>query len=228
MTLSKKWFFLNNNEVQGPFTETEINSLAAQHSEGLVWGHGLAEWIKPDDWRKTMTDLQGILESLQSDMTPQWRVKQGDFEAGPFVYDQLIQVLKAHPNPGDILLFQESESGWKSIYSFPTIVEEVGITRRSHERVPISGMFTYEKEGARFQCLLSSISEGGIGILEAQGLSVGDTIKGLIESPQLPMPINCSCEALYRQDESTWGLRFVGLPMETKSLIIAYTQKFNK
>jgi hypothetical protein len=225
---AKKWFFLINNEVKGPFPESEVHSLVQKHADGLVWGQGLSEWVTPDIWKKTLSDLQDILSSLQMDMTPQWKIRQGDFEAGPFVYDQMIQVLKAHPNAGDVDLFHEGEEGWKGIYSFPTIVEEVGITRRSHQRVPISGIFRYEKEGATFDSLLSSISEGGIGILEAQGLSIGDVIKGTIQSPQLPTPLTCTCEAMYRQDDSSWGLKFQNLTLESKSLIVSYTQKFAK
>ncbi len=228
MAVTKKWFFLVENEVQGPFVETEIKDLSKKHAAGLVWGQGLSEWIKPDEWEKTMTDLQGILASLQTDMTPQWRIKQGEFEAGPFIYDQLIQVLKAHPNAGQCLLYQESEATWKPIFDYPTIVEEVGISRRLHERVPISGFFKYDKDGARYEALISSISEGGISILEAQNVVVGDILKGVIESPQLPTYINCSCEALYQQDDSAWGLRFSNLPQESQSIVIAYTKKFLK
>lgn len=227
---TKKWFFLINNEVQGPYLESEINNLAQKHADGLVWGQGLNEWIRPSDWQKTLNELQQVLSGLQADMTPQWRMKQGEFEAGPFIYDQLLQVLKAHADPAAVLIYQDQDAsgGWKSIYSYPTLVEEVGITRRTHERVPISGIFRYEKDGASHDCLLSSISEGGLGLLEAQGLSVGDTVKGVIQSPQLPTAINCSVEALYKQEDGSWGTRFVGLPLEAKSLIVAYTQKFQK
>ncbi len=227
---TKKWFFLVNNEVQGPYLESEINNLAQKHAEGLVWGQGLNEWIRPSDWQKTLNELQQVLSGLQSDMTPQWRMKQGDFEAGPFIYDQLLQVLKSHADPAAVMIYQDQDqaAGWQSIYSYPTLVEEIGITRRSHERVPISGIFRYEKDGAHHDCLLASISEGGLGLLEAQGLSVGDTVKGVIQSPQLPATINCSVEALYKQEDGSWGTRFVGLPLEAKSLIVAYTQKFRK
>lgn len=228
MAITKKWFFLKDNEVQGPFQESEIKGLIPQNPTGLVWGQGLQEWVKPEEWQNTLTQLQDILASLHSDMTPQWRLKQGTFEAGPFIYDQLIQVLKAHPEPSEVQISQENAGGWKNIYDYPTIVEEVGITRRAHERVPISGLFRYEKNGSQYDCLLSSLSEGGIGILEAEGLSVGDTLRGIIESPQLPTNINCTCEALYRDEDNSWGLRFVNLPLESKSLIVAYTQKFNK
>ncbi len=229
MVVAKKWFFMINNEVQGPFVDSEVQKLSELNSSGLVWGQGLAEWVTVEEWKKTLNELQGVLTSLQADMIPQWRVKQGDFEAGPFIYDQLIQLLKAHPHPGDVLLLQENESSdWKSIYTYPTLVEEVGITRRDHLRVPISGVFVYEKEGAKYESLLTSISEGGIGVLEAQNLSVGDKVKGYIESPQLPLPFNCTCEALYVQNESSWGLRFVNLPIEFNSLVISYTQKFSQ
>ncbi len=228
MAVTKKWFFLVENEVQGPFAESEIKNLSKTYASGLVWGQGLSEWIKPDEWEKTMTDLQGILASLQSDMTPQWRIKQGAFEAGPFIYDQLIQVLKAHPNAGQCLLYLESEATWKPIFDYPTIVEEVGISRRLHERVPMSGIFRYDKDGARYEALISSISEGGLGILEAQNVVVGDILKGVIESPQLPTHINCSCEALYQQDDSAWGLRFSNLPPESQAMVIEYTKKFLK
>lgn len=228
MPTSKKWFFLINNEVQGPHLATEIQNLIQKNSAGLVWGQGLSDWLKPEDWQKTISDLNNILASLQGDLVPQWRVKQGDFEAGPFIYDHLIQVLKSHPNPGDVMIFHEPEKAWKNIYDFPIIVEEVGISRRAHERVPISGLFRYEKDGAECDSLLLSISEGGFGIIEAKGLSVGERIRGVIQSPQLPIPITCNCEAVYRQADNSWGMRFLNLPLESQSLVISYTQKLTK
>jgi len=223
----KKWFFLKNNEVTGPFTESEINPLAAGSPEALIWGQGMSEWVSHAEWRKSLDHLQDVLKGLQSDMTPSWLLKYNDITQGPYIYDQLVMALKAHPAPSEVLIKTNPESQWQGIYDFPPLVEEIGLTRRQHNRAPISGIFKFEKNGQTHEALLGSISQGGIGILEAQGISVGDVLKGEIQSHQLPTSINCQCEVLYfQQEDGNWGLRFINLPAESMSLVVEYTRRF--
>lgn len=226
MSNQKKWFFLKNNEVSGPYAVSEIDPLAALHPEGLVWGQGLNEWVSHAEWKSTIQHLDSIIKGLQNDMTPTWVVKFEDTPQGPMTYDQLVQTLKAHPHPSETQIKQVTDSDWKGIYEYPTLVEEVGITRRQHSRAPISGIFKYTKNGATHEALMASISEGGIGILEAEGIAVGDTLKGEIQSPQLATAINCQCDVLYQQSDGNWGLRFVNLPAEYSSVIVEYALRF--
>ncbi len=221
-----KWFLLTNNEISGPYHEDEIAPLAAASPDALIWGHGLSEWVSPGEWKKSLSSLDEILKSLKEDMNPSWMLKQGEDESGPFTYDQLVQTLKNHPMPAEVLFKQLNEPDWNDIYHYPTLVEEVGITRRQHNRVPISGIFRYEKNGILFDSLLASVSQGGIGIVEAQGIAVGDKLRGQIESPQLATTINCQCDVLYLHQDGHWGLRFVNLPAEAQTIIIEYTRKF--
>lgn len=228
MSNKKKWFFLKNNEVTGPYTEAEINPLAAAAPEALIWGQGLNEWVSHAEWRKALQDAEAMIHGLQKDMIPAWLIKFNDHTYGPFTYDQLVQVLKVHEAPSDVLIKSDPHSpNWHGIYDYPPLVEEVGLTRRQHHRAPISGIFKFEKDGVTHESLLGSISQGGIGIIEAHGLTVGDIVKGEIQSHQLPISINCQCEVLYfQQEDGNWGLRFINLPAESMSLVIEYTKRF--
>lgn len=227
MSNQNKWFFLKNNEVSGPFLESEIDPLAASHPEGLIWGQGFNEWVTHTEWKKTLISLNEIVKELQGDMTPQWSIKYDGQAQGPFTYDQLIQTLKAHPAAGEVLVRQTPSSEWKGVYDFVALVDEVGITRRQHNRVPISGVLRYTKNGMTFEALLASISQGGLGLLEAQGLVVGDQIRGEIVSSQLPMTLHCNCDVLYQQEDGNWGLRFVHPPVELLTVIVEYTRQFS-
>lgn len=201
--------------------------MAAATPDGLIWGQGLGEWVSHAEWKKALEHLDDVLKGLQSDMSPHWVIKHNDRTQGPYTYDQLVYALKAHPAPSEVLLKPDPNSHWQGIYDFPPLVEEIGLTRRQHHRAPISGIFKFEKDGQTFESLLGSISQGGIGIIEANGLAVGDIIKGEIQSPQLPTNINCQCEVLYyKEDEGNWGLRFINLPAEFMSLVIEYTKRF--
>jgi hypothetical protein len=226
MVTKRKWFLQVDHQVKGPWQEEELREKIKEFPQSLIWGNGLSEWVTPDQWARAINDLESILDGLRGDLQPDWHWRQSGRESGPMSYDQLIQTLKAHPQVSDIEVRQGQGDDWKDLYSFPALVEEIGLTRRGHQRVPLTGIFRYEIRGQTLEALVTSLSVGGLGITAAQGLQVGDSFKGVIESPQLPVPISCQVEARYQNEGTTWGLRFEKIPFEHRSLIIEYASKF--
>ncbi|MNT95603.1 hypothetical protein D3C72_2375100 [compost metagenome] len=71
-----------------------------------------------------------------------------------------------------------------------------------------------------------SISEGGLGVTEVRNLQIGDRFTGNLNSPNLYMQINAICDVVYLGNDGYAGLRFANLPIEAKSSIIEYVNKF--
>jgi len=224
--INKKWFFLHQNTVTGPLSETQLTKHHEQHPEGLIWGQGLSEWQSFSEWQEKLNLLKEVLDSLQTDMTPVWWMRDDQAQSGPMTYHKLIQLLKNSTAAGDIELKQDPGHDWLSIYDFPTIVEEVGVSRRQHDRAPFSGIFRFEKAGQSFDAEVNSISEGGIGITYAPYLSAGDILKGSLVSPLLTTEIFFEAEVLYQRRDTTWGLRYYQISHENKSLVLSYIKKF--
>jgi hypothetical protein len=223
----KKWFFLNQNNVTGPLRENEISALHENHLDGLIWGAGLSEWQPYSEWYVKIQLLKEVLESLQVDMTPTWWMRDDQAEKGPMTYHKIIQLLKSHRAAGDIEIKQDPSTEWLSIYDYPAIIEEVGVSRREHERAPFAGVFRFQKAGQVFETQVTSISEGGLGLSNAPYLSTGDLITGSLHSPMLAAVIHFEVEVLYQRRDSTWGLRFHQISHENKSLVLSYIKKFS-
>lgn len=227
MEQKKKWFFLNQNNVTGPHLESEIPHLHDQYPEGLIWGAGLSEWQSHQEWSDKINLLKEVLESLQVDMTPTWWVRDDQAQSGPMTYHKLIQLLKNHTAAGDIELKQDPSHDWLNVYDFPAIVEEVGVSRRQHERAPFSGVFRFEKAGQKLEAQVTSISEGGIGLSNAPYLSAGDILNGSLHSPLMPTDIFFEAEVLYQRRDTTWGLRYYQISHENISLVLSYVKRFS-
>lgn len=227
MEQKKKWFFLNQNNVTGPHHEIEISELHEKHSDGLIWGAGLSEWQPYTDWSTKIQLLKEVLDSLQVDMTPTWWLRDDQAEKGPLTYHKLIQHLKNHKAAGDIEIKQDPSTEWLSIYDFPSIIEEVGVSRREHERAPFAGVFRFQKAGQNYEAQVTSISEGGIGLSHAPYLSAGDLLTGSLHSPMIAIVIHFEVEVLYQRRDSTWGLKFHQISHENKSLVLSYIKKFS-
>lgn len=221
-----RWFLLKEKNVCGPYDDKSLDWELQIYPNGLVWGPGLNEWISGPEWREKLFLIEKMILDLKSEATPCWWYKDGPLGRGPFTYEQLILELKKSRQASDIELKQAPSQDYKSIYAWPTIVEEIGITRRRHHRVPLSGFFHYEKNNKKFQAPITTISVGGFGLNSGEGLSVGESLKGEISSPQFGMNLYCEAEVLVKLKNGGWGFRFELLPLESEALLASYIKKF--
>ncbi len=222
-----KWFFMTDQEVKGPFSKEEIESLFISTPLGLAWGKGFAEWMGPNDWKKSAESVsqQDLAAETQD---PLWKLKIRDNIVGPLSYLELIQTIKQQEDVNVLHVWSEADADWKDVFAINRIVEDLGITRREHSRVPIMGKLHIELPKGFHESKVVSISEGGLGIHEAPVLMLGEKFKASFESPHMFATINATCEVVYNGGDGYMGLRFVHLPMEAKSGIIEYVRKFTK
>lgn len=224
----KIWFLLNDGQVTGPFEPAEIESKIPGTPEALIWGRGQSEWMKADKWRKSLQSGE-VIAGAASGVHDRWLVRVEGKERPPMNYDELLKFLRTQQDYAVVDVKAEGSPSWREIYSVQRIVDDLGVTRRSHPRVPIMGNFETEAgSGAiQFKSKVISISEGGLGLSEAKGRKIGERFRGTMTSPNLFVTVHSNCEVVYVGNDGYAGLKFIGLPMEEKSAIIEYVNKFS-
>ncbi len=222
----KTWFLLNDGQVSGPFNPEEIETRLSQSKEPLIWGKGQTEWNSPDKWRKILKNLESEAQ-VKSSAPEKWHARIEGKELPAMDYEQLLDKLRAIKDYSNVDLKTDSNNVWKEIYSVQRVADDLGLTRRSHPRVPVVGTLTYDDEqNNKNTAKVISISEGGLGINDAKKFSIGERFRATIQSPSLYVTINATCEVVYVGNDGYAGLKFVGLPMEAKGAIIEYVNKF--
>lgn len=221
----KNWFVLTEGQVSGPYDIQEVESRVASVKEAQVWGRGQSEWMTPIKWRQSLKDSSQVTVAA-NEPEGLWKVRVEGKDRPPMKYSALISFLKGMTDYSAVDVCSDNSNVWKEIYSIPRIVDDLGISRRSHPRVPMVGTLACESPKGEFSCRVISISEGGLGVNDAQNLQIGERFKGTLTSPNLFVTINTTCEVVYVGNDGYAGLRFVGLPEEFKSSIIEYVRKF--
>lgn len=227
--VDKKWFILLNDKVSGPYKSQEVLESINnnQWNEGRFWTKGQSSWKLLTEFKQTLENENQTKKEMQSNKLF-WFIKDNDTELGPFTFDNMIQYLKTKLAHQNIFISQETNKNWKELFQFEEVIEKLGITRRANSRVPINGLMTIvegELKGRKSE--LFSLSQGGVGVRGLEQLSLGEKIKGIISSTNLPFPIHFQGEVVFINTEKTEiGLQFSNLSAEALSQIIAYVKQF--
>lgn len=222
----KKWFAFVDGIVHGPFDRTQLESRLSSWNHPLIWGRGQKEWVEPTHWTEELYKVEEVLQDTQVTVGQMWRVRNSDQETKPLSQEQMMSYLKTLHDFSEVQLWTEGYTEWKDIFQIHKIMDELGVSRRSHPRVPIMGTVTCEKTGFQVQVRLQSISEGGLGVVEAKPLKIGDQLRCTMKSPNLVGQFSFTAEVVFASPDGYAGLKFLNLPTETKSLIIEYVSKF--
>ncbi|MBC7371514.1 MAG: PilZ domain-containing protein, partial [Bdellovibrionaceae bacterium] len=211
-----RWFLLLDGQVTGPFADPDIETrLAAGPNEALIWGRGQSEWMAPDKWRVMLKALlaQSALENSRASV---WKMRIDHKELTPMNLDELVEHLKDYTDLSPVRIWTEGFEEWKEVFQVQKVMEELGISRRTHPRVPIMGTLKTDASAGAVTAKVISISEGGIGVNSASGLQIGEKINAAITSPNLFIPIHANLEVVYVGADGYAGLRFLALPNEAK------------
>jgi hypothetical protein len=228
MSAEKKWFILENEQVQGPFTTGEVEAkLLEVKTPPLIWWRGIAEWVRLEKWQQELRTNPAYSRDREV-QDRRWKMKIQETEYPESTMAELVQQLKKINDLSQVRVWTEGYSEWKEVFQIHKIMDDLGVSRRQHVRVPIQGQMTYETSEGTFTAKLVTISEGGCGIVQSEKLSMGSKVKGTIQSAQLFQSLNVSCEVLYIGYDGYAGMRFLGLHTEVKSAIIEYVKKFGK
>lgn len=219
---------MSEGQTVGPFDPEEVEQKIPTLTDPQIWGRGHTEWMTPARWRQVLREAGHMTARSHSPEQPQglWRVRVHGEEKNPLRYHELVTFLKTFNDLSPVDILPEAGDGWKEVYAIPRLVEELGISRRSHPRVPLVGTLTFEIPQGEASCRVISISEGGIGINDAHGLQIGSQFPGTLSSPNLYVTITADFEVVYVGKDGYAGLRFINLPEEFKSSVIEYVNKF--
>lgn len=222
----RRWFLLNNSRIQGPFATEEIEQKVQQAPQALIWGRGQSDWVPFERWSKLLLEFAEIERRNRLQQERFWTIKINGQELNPMKHEEMMNFLKLQTDFSQILIWTEGYEDWKEIYQIHKIMDELGVSRRNHPRVPIMGTLTCEATAGNFTARVLSISEGGLGITETPPLKIGEKLKTILKSPNLFAPIHATAEIVYVGNDGYAGLKFIGLHSESKSTIIEYVNKF--
>jgi hypothetical protein len=212
-------------QVEGPLDESQIEHEIPLSERPLIWGKGLSDWLTPELWKLENQKIKSADQEVQK--KSMWKWKLQNQEHGPFLYKDLVQELKKLTDPTQVLIWNNSYSEWKDIYSVPSLIEELGVSRREHPRVPIMGTIQIDTPKGLIAARVISISEGGLGLNCPQKLNLGERFKATFSSPNLYIKsINCVCEVVFAGQDGYVGIRFTQIPTEAKASVIEYVKKF--
>lgn len=222
----RKWFILADGRITGPFEKTEVELNTIGHSAALIWGRGHSEWSPLERWQRILKENENPDKKARSGNERMWQVKVAGADIDPMTHDQMIDYLKTLKDLGEVQIWTEGYSEWKDVYQIHKIMDELGVSRRQHPRVPIMGILTCEGTTGNFNARVLSVSEGGLGITESPQVKIGEKFKTILKSPNLYTPIHSTVEVVYVGNDGYAGLKFIGLHSESKSAVIEYVKKF--
>ncbi|MCE3010402.1 MAG: PilZ domain-containing protein [Proteobacteria bacterium] len=225
----KKWFILDSQQkVSGPYLQEEIEGRLAQLGSSLIWGRSQSEWLGPEKWKKHLRELDENVRKHKSQSERLWKIRVGNQELKPLTHDQMMEFLKTRHDLTEIMIWTEGYSEWKDIYQIHKLMDELGVSRRQHPRVPIMGTVMMEGASSTNQARALSISEGGLGVTDAPQVRIGEKFKIILKSSNLFNPLHATAEVVYVGTDNYAGLKFIGLHSESKSAIIEYVKKFTE
>lgn len=210
----------------GELTQTMTQMTASRgHSETAhgVSGHGVSE--------KTALIRRpaNMPESPVSTEETHFKVQVGFVEQPSMSKNDLLALIAHHEDLSSISIQDPRSKEWKEIYSYPELIDQLGISRRKHHRVPILAQFNGStSRHTEFNARIITISEGGAGFTQVHDLKIGDDVEGQITSPHFFNPINIQAEVVYSGLDGYIGLKFNQINEESKSAIVDYIKKFGK
>lgn len=223
--MDKNWFTYKDDFVNGPYNKDSIEKMIQENQKFEIWGRGIPEWIESTKWNH-LTQLKSSNLHVENDRRYKYRHegRESEFISIP----QLTQQIRKIKDLTYLEVQQEGTQDWLDVFKVAPIIEALGITRRAHARVPIMGIADMENAEVKFRSHIISISEGGIGITDGQGLSIGQKFKATLSSSNLHTIINCYCEVVYIGQDGYTGFRFENISAESKGVIVEYVRKFQE
>ena len=218
-----KWFLLTNDESSGPFSTEQVKSLHKNNlisRDSLIWSRRQNSWISTKKWLKEV-DSDLSLSAKPTNLN--WYFALNNKKNGPFSRVELIEKLAENKSAlKQILLWTKGMKNWNPLFEFTEIINELGINARQFPRTTISGNFLLNENNTQTDLTIATISENGIGILNAHGLIPGQNVHGDILSENLSGKIRITAEVKYIDEYGFAGLEFTQINMEAKQSIVDY------
>ena len=220
-----KWFLLKNNNTSGPLSTDQVKTLQEKglvHDDDLIWSRMQNTWCSLKNWNHDLGQSQQAIEINKSNT---WYFALKGKSRGPYQKTQLIEHLKKVKNTKEVLLWTQGMKNWSSLYDFHDILNEVGVNAREHARAAIEGRLKFTANGEVHDVPLTTISEGGFGVLCLNEINSGQTVIGEIISSSFNHPIRFSAKALYKSEYGLIGLMFEDINTNSVQMIQTYVDQ---
>ncbi|MBX7231186.1 MAG: GYF domain-containing protein [Bdellovibrionales bacterium] len=228
--MQQKWYLLKNeDQIFGPFSTEEIIAYHQQKQspeQEYIWGNPQQEWKTLQWWKSELPRL--INQSEKNKPTKQWHYAFNGQAQGPFTREELIQTLKDVQISAELLIWTKGMKAWAPIFEFSDLLNEIGINKRQFPRADIEGSVQIQIGSNNRKGRLLTISEGGFGADQLNGLTVGQILNIKIESEDLHEIIHSKSEVRYVTEKGYAGFRFQHINMEAKSVIIQYMKQSHR
>jgi hypothetical protein len=228
--MASLWFVCSHDVVSGPFDTAQVKAHVASGQFGaecFIWWKGQREWIPLATWEAQLDSITQAMAAKPE--TPVWHVEYAGEQRGPLTHAELIHYLKALPSFNGTDLWAVGMPQWKSIFEMPDIMEEVGISRRTHERAPLMASVALSRSNdvpKTFMMKAASISIAGMGVTGENDLRRGDEVSLILKSTSFPMPLRLQGTIAYLTREGYVGIRFSTVHPEAQSIIMDYVKRF--
>ncbi|HEX4922731.1 MAG TPA: PilZ domain-containing protein [Bdellovibrionales bacterium] len=213
--------------VRGPLTTENVEEGLATGRwtlDTLIWWKGQAQWMSIANWRVMLPGIGAEQEQKQTQQ--QWYLESKGTQTGPMTRSELVSFLKAAANPFQFSLWTPGFQHWKKLYFFEEFLNELGMSRRAHPRAPISGAAEIAKREQKFVLQTTTISAGGVGLIQGHGLVPGQTVQLTVRSPAFPNPIRSTAQIMYVRPDGMAGAKFNNIHIEAQSTIVDYVRQF--
>lgn len=170
-----------------------------------------------------------LIESVKQSSDEKYKVQFNGVDQPPMNKEELIKFTALQDDPSLIMVFDKKLKEWKEIYTFPDVIEKLGLSRRQNRRVTLLANFKGKINGTTdINARLTTISMGGFGLTDVFELKIGDTVQGQISSPHFYAPLSISGEVTYAGSHGNIGLKFSTITDEGQALVIDYIKKFGQ
>jgi hypothetical protein len=221
------WFMYHQGRVTGPWRDEELTAKPEFREGALIWGHPLSEWVDGERWQQQRQIQEEQTQATRIRLLRTWKVLSPEGELGPWSYHEMMDYLRSQKDVKNIMLWTEGYKEWQPIFAIHKVMDELGLGRRAHPRVPISGKVELKRAGDKKNYRLISISEGGFGAAEVADLHVGEEAEFVLISDSLARPVVSKAEMVYLDHEHlSAGFKFLSLSNEMKSIIVEYVRDY--
>ncbi len=227
--MSHIWYIYSNDIVSGPFSTDAIHDGLQEKKwtdESLIWWKGQREWVSISAWKE---NVASILDSFKTNVkTSAWYVEHLGTQKGPMNAKELQTFILTNGIIGGCRVWANGMERWMSIFEIPELVTFFGISRRKHPRAPLSGevKLTIDDTGEERSGKVGSISVGGLGIRDVNGIDAGQTVGVVVTSPLLIESIKAQAKIAYANIGHYTGLEFTHLESTQSAIIQSYVQQF--
>ncbi|PIU00025.1 MAG: hypothetical protein COT74_06645 [Bdellovibrionales bacterium CG10_big_fil_rev_8_21_14_0_10_45_34] len=224
--MKRVWFTSVSNQVQGPFSTEEIEHKLAQNTfanSDLIWCKRQSHWLPIFAWKTEAPKILATFEKVQVD-TATWYLERDGQVSGPLNRNELLNQIKNTVDIDSLRIRFGADEVWQRAFDFGDLLVDLGLNKRIHRRVPFAGSAIVRANKKDIPVEITTISEGGIGILTDQNLAVGSEYSVTINSDLLSAPLHTVVQVRYHTGQS-YGLQFKQINFESKSVILDYIRQ---